>query len=371
MKQEQYSEVLTVLERATLADPDNGAIDFLRAETLENMSQPTEVVRAAYQSAIRKYEALLQRQPGDTDNKDVLENLRQLAGTETGPVMNLVEQAAGAAAQLDFTTAISSARQALLLSPQNAQAHLVLGSALRFSGRPQEGLAELQTAQKLNPTDPTVYYELGGAYSQLKSLDEAISSYRRALELKPDDAKSLAQLANVLWAAGKPNDAVEPAQRATQLQPSNELFAGTLGMVLVDSKRYTEAVPALHRAIELSPTYMLALQYLGSAYYRLNQLNESVAILRKLIELNPQNTDMQIGYAFVLAEQGAAEKAFEAGQRALTLKADPNNPLLQYALGVGYRARGKTAEANSAFQVVLDSTTVEPQLKDKVRGLMK
>ena len=370
-KQEQYSEALTVLERAALADPDNGAIDFLRAETLEDMSQSTDVVRAAYQSAIRKYEALLQRQPGDTENKGVLENLRQLASTETGPVMNLVEQAAGAAAQLDYTAAISSARQAILLSPENAQAHLVLGSALRLSGRPQEGLVELQIAQKLNPNDPTAYYELGGAYSQLKNFDEAISSYRRALELKPDDAKSLAQLANVLWVTGKPNDAVEPAQRATQLQPNNELFAGTLGMVLVDSKRYTEAVPALTHAIALSPTYKLALQYLGGAYYRLNQLDESVATLHRLVELNPQDADAQISYAFILAEQGKASEAFEAAQRALTLKADPNNPLLHYALGVGYRAQGKTAEANAAFQIVLDSTTVEPQLKDKVRGLMK
>ena len=371
VQQGRYTEALNVLSQAELADPDNGAADFLRAQVFEGLNQPSSMIREAYQSAIRKYEALLQRQPGDAESASVLAQLRQLASSETGPVLNLVEQAAGAAAQLDFTTAISAARQAIALSPENAQAHLTLGSALRFSGKPQDGLAELQTAQKLNPNDPTVYYELGGAYSQLQRFDEAINSYRRALELQPDDAKSLAQLANVLWRAGKPNEAVEPAQRAAQLQPTNELFVGTLGMVLVDSKRFTEAVPALSKAIEISPTYALALQYLGGAYYRLNQLDESAATARKWVEVDPQDADAQITYAFVLAAQGKADEAFATAQRALALKADANNPLLQYALGVGYKAQGKTAEANAAFRIVIESATAELELKDKVRALMK
>ena len=371
VQQERHSEAINFLNQAAQADPANGAADVLRAQVFEALGQPSVVIREAYESAIKKYEALLLSQPGDAESKDVLEMLKKLANSEAGPVLTLVAQAAGAAAQLDFATAISSARQAIVLSPDNAQAHLVLGSALRFSGRPQDGLAELQTAQKLNPDDPTVYYELGGVYSQLEQFDEALSSYRRALELKPDDAKSFAQLANVLWRTGKPGEAIKPAESAARLQPNNELFAGTLGMVLVDSQHYTEAVPALSRAIELSPTYGLALQVLGGAYYRLNQLDKSVATLRTLVALNPQSADVHINFAFVLAEQGAANEAFEAAQRALALKADASNPLLHYALGVGYQAQGKTAEANAAFQVVMDSVTVEPALKEKVRKLMQ
>jgi tetratricopeptide (TPR) repeat protein len=367
VQQKRFDDALTMLKQAETADPTEGSIDFLRAIVLEEAQQPTQQVRAAYEAAIRKYEAVLQRQPGDAENKGILERLKQLQGAETGPVLNLVAEAVGAAAKLDYTTAISLARQAIQLSPDNAAAHQVLGSALSFSGRPDEGLIALQTAQKLSPNTASVYFDLGATYNRLSKFADAAASFRRGLELQHDNGIGLVQLSNALATLGKPEEAIAPAQRAIELLPANELAHNALGIALVSAKRYGEAVPALQRALEISTVNSVALYFLGSAHYRLGQFDEAVKTTTKLVELNPQNADAHITHAFVLAEKGDAEAAFEAAQRALALKADVKNPLLQYALGVGYKAQGKTAEANAAFLVVIESATAEPELKEKAR----
>ena len=109
------------------------------------------------------------------------------------------------------------------------------------------------------------------------------------------------------------------------------------------------------------------MQFLSGAHYRLGQLDEAINTIGKAAELDPQNADVLISYAYLLAEQGKAQAGFDMAQRAIALKPNPNNPLLQYALGVGYKAQGKTVEATTAFQGVINSTDAEPMLKDKAR----
>ena len=54
----------------------------------------------------------------------------------------------------DHVSAVFEARNALALSPGLADAHGVLGAALIFSGRRQEGLSSLETCIRLDPRNP-------------------------------------------------------------------------------------------------------------------------------------------------------------------------------------------------------------------------
>lgn len=68
----------------------------------------------------------------------------------------------------DHTGAVLEARNALALSPGFADAHGVLGAALIFSGRPEEGLSFLETCIRLDPLSPRLGVRL---------LQKAISYY--------------------------------------------------------------------------------------------------------------------------------------------------------------------------------------------------
>ncbi len=369
--QKQYDEALKALDQAATAGPANAAVDLIKGLVLEGMQRPTAEVNAAYQSAAAKYAALVQREPGNTEARDSLDRVRKLLSADTGPVLGLIEAASQALARSDFAAALGPAQQAVTLSPDNALARRLLGRALRGMGKVQEALTALLVSQKLKPDEPLVYYELGMAYTQLNQDVEAIAAFRKAIELKPDDGVSWQQLANVLWRAGQLDEAQAAGRRAAQLRPDDPLAHGLLGIVLVASQAYTDAVPSLQRAVTLSPTYALALQFLGGAHYRLGQLDEAVSTVRTARNIEPQNVDVQVSYAFLLAEQGKAEEAFAEAQRAIEMKADPNNALLQYTLGVGYKAQGKTVEANAAFEEVLNNEVAEPALKEKARTLIE
>jgi adenylate cyclase len=54
----------------------------------------------------------------------------------------------------DHAGAVFEARNALALSQSLADAHGVLGAALIFSGRPQDGLSSLETCIRLDPRSP-------------------------------------------------------------------------------------------------------------------------------------------------------------------------------------------------------------------------
>jgi pSer/pThr/pTyr-binding forkhead associated (FHA) protein len=88
-------------------------------------------------------------------------------------------------------------------------------------------------------------------------------------------------------------------------------------------------------------------------------------------DADPANADVQASHAFALAEQGQADEAFAEAQKALALGADPNNPLLQYAFGIGYKAQGKAAEAKAAFEAVANNADAEPALREKARRLIE
>src|SRR5207302_1478119 len=60
----------------------------------------------------------------------------------------------------DHAGAVTEARSALTVSPNLADAHGVLGQALIFSGRCNEGLASLATCIRLDPRSPRLAVRL-------------------------------------------------------------------------------------------------------------------------------------------------------------------------------------------------------------------
>ena len=83
--------------------------------------------------------------------------------------------------------AIEAARRAVDLGPNNAESHAQLGNILNWSGDPQAGIKEIETAMRLNPHYPFYYlFYLGHSHYLLGNNDEAIRLMKRVVTRAPN-----------------------------------------------------------------------------------------------------------------------------------------------------------------------------------------
>jgi adenylate cyclase len=89
----------------------------------------------------------------------------------------------------EFDKAISEAEKAVSLSPNSATAYWALGSALSFSGRPQEAIPMLQKSLRLSPIPihSQVLGMLAVSYSSLGQYEETVATYKKVLQIYGPD----------------------------------------------------------------------------------------------------------------------------------------------------------------------------------------
>jgi tetratricopeptide (TPR) repeat protein len=177
-----------------------------------------------------------------------------------------------AAVHEGFEKAQADARQALILAPDLAQAHLALASAL----------------------------ELG-------TLDftQASEAYNRALALAPGNAQVL-RLSGLFAAyMGHFDAGLAASHRAVVLDPLADVSHFDLGSALYAARRYEEAVTAYARAISLSPDFNEAYGWRGTAYYGLGDLESA----RASCEMKPDHWASQRCLAVIYDKLGRHENA--------------------------------------------------------------
>ncbi|TDQ09132.1 TolB-like protein [Phyllobacterium brassicacearum] len=126
--------------------------------------------------------------------------------------------------------ALTAARRAVALDPENAVGHAVLGDVLIYDGKPEEGAAELAMTLRINPNHADAWAFQG----QLKAFEgnaiEGIRDLRNALCLNPHPPGWYYWLLGLAqYAAGRYADAVETLRHeATHKLGSQRILAASL-----------------------------------------------------------------------------------------------------------------------------------------------
>jgi adenylate cyclase len=82
--------------------------------------------------------------------------------------------------------AVASARRAVALGPNDAEANVQLGNILNWSGKPQEGKNYIEKAIRLNPHHPYYYlFYLGQSHYLMNNNDKAIELMNRVVTRAP------------------------------------------------------------------------------------------------------------------------------------------------------------------------------------------
>jgi TolB-like protein/DNA-binding winged helix-turn-helix (wHTH) protein/cytochrome c-type biogenesis protein CcmH/NrfG len=127
--------------------------------------------------------------------------------------------------QSRFDLAIANARRAIELNPNFALGYFLLGQALIFAGRPEEGLRATQRAMRLDPAASDFYgLNVGFAYLVTNRSTEAIPVLKRYVSLLPADLYAHLWLAIAYTELGRKTEARAEAAEVVRNNPRGFLL---------------------------------------------------------------------------------------------------------------------------------------------------
>src|SRR5687767_8513950 len=198
---------------AVRIDPKFGEARLKLAETYERMNN----IRAAFPEYIRAADAL----PND--------RALQIKVTELLLLANQFEDAKARA------TAI------LERNPTDVDAMLLRANAMARLKEPEEALAEIQEALKVQPNDSRLLVTLGDVRNLLGDQQTAEGAFRRAIELDPASVAAHLSLANFLWSSRRPDEAEQQLKHALSIDPNHVLANRMMATLYRATKRTAEA----------------------------------------------------------------------------------------------------------------------------------
>lgn len=146
-------------------------------------------------------------------------------------------------------------RQALAARPDNARAHLCLGTVLNKRGDIPDAIREYQAALAIKPDYIEALNNLGIALQQQFKFPEAIACYERLLRLRPDWPSAHYNLALALQHSGRPVEALDHYEAALKGLPDNADIHFNYANLLAVLGRVHTAIIQYQKALALRPDY--------------------------------------------------------------------------------------------------------------------
>jgi tetratricopeptide (TPR) repeat protein len=182
-------------------------------------------------------------------------------------------------------------RYMLVLSPEAAPLHNILGGLLVMEGRMNDGIRHLNRSLQLDPSSSVTHENIAAALARQGHTDQAIAHYNEVLRLGPAAPRTHYNLGNALLKQGKLQDALEHYRQAVQLRPDFVEAENNLGSVLVRLGRTDEAIEHFTHAVRLRPDFINARKNLASALARQGKLDEAVGQYRQVLRLQPEDAE--------------------------------------------------------------------------------
>jgi adenylate cyclase len=147
-------------------------------------------------------------------------------------LLNAVYMAMG-----QYEKAIAAGERGIVLMPNGAFNHVMLGMTLNNAGKPDEALNNIKKGIRLDPfPDPWVFYHLGRSYRQQGQYEKALTAYKKALHLSPDSLHNHLSLTVIYILLDRQEEAEAAAEKILEIEPNFSV------------KRATKALPYKNKA---------------------------------------------------------------------------------------------------------------------------
>lgn len=284
----------------------------------------------------------------------------------------------------DFDKSRSTVDEALRLSPENTQAHLVSARLYIEKGQLESAERELIAVRAITPNDGEAYYLSGIVMQRWQKHEKAYENYKIASEKSPAELAYVLAEAESLVTLDRPSDALALLQSRADYFEHSGTIRDAIGQLYMQQGKYPEAARCFRQASVLSEDEPAIKERLALALYKSGQYRESADLLVKLVAVEPYSKradlftmlgecQLAMGRArdarfnFESAGQldeyspvvwrGLGRAALESGdlQRAelslkKSLKYDAERPETHLLLGYVYIRQSRTDDALRSFQ---------------------
>lgn len=247
--------------------------------------------------------------------------------------------------------AFASARRALALSPDDADALCLLGAAAGRLGRSRQAFHAFNAAVRLVPAAPEPRLGLGRALEDLRRIDAAIGCYRLAVRMRPADAGGWITLANALRRWGRPAEAAQAYQEALKHAVGNASVWANLGATWQTLGQAARARDCYVEALRRQPDNGEARNNLGLLLHAQGRHAEAGACFAAVLATFPDHRPALINRGLVEAALGRYAQAAAHYRRAIAI--DQRQPEAWNNLGNALKASGRRDEAVACWKRAL------------------
>ncbi len=195
--------------------------------------------------------------------------------------------------------AIATARKAIEIDDQLAEAHAALGFAKMYDWDWAGAELELRRALDLNPSYASARVWHASYLAIWRRFDESIAEVERARDLDPLSLITQTQVGWMYQFAGRDEDAIAQFRKVLAIDPNFLWALWRLGQSYLETGRFREAVDTLEKAVVVSKNSPTMIGKLGEGYALAGRRAEAKRLLARLEKLSKQRYVTPIAAAYI------------------------------------------------------------------------
>jgi len=190
-------------------------------------------------------------------------------------------------------------QRAVQLNPKIAQGYLQLGQAYQDLGETDSAIAQFAKALPLEPRSAVLHAMLGNLYLSKNNIDMARKRYEQALAIDPNFAAAVNNLAWLYAQHGGNLDvALSLAQKGKELFPDSPSTTDTLAWIQCKKGLYAAAIPLMQECVQKVPSSPTYHYHLGMALLAIGEKQIAKQHLQTALRLKLNQEDSrQVGEA--------------------------------------------------------------------------
>jgi tetratricopeptide (TPR) repeat protein len=263
-----------------------------------------------------------------------------------------------------YTNGISLWSDCAKKSPHKDRPHYNLGKAYLDLDNTKEAIKYFDMALGINPQYVMALINKGFALARQSDMDGAITLFDRALKEDSNNVEAMTNLGNAKAMLGYIEDAVPLFQKAIKLNPKTTPARINLAKIYRSQDRSRDALKLMAEVLKLEPDNFEALLYMGQHHIFKSSPGAAMAYFKAAEKIQPHDRRLKEFKEKAQNELKAIDQIISDVTK--DLKADPDNALILYDLGVLYKNRGNL---DQAIEYLDKAVTIQPDFKTALNDL--
>ncbi len=237
-------------------------------------------------------------------------------------------------------------------APADAQHRFDAGRRSERADDLDDALLAYREALTLSPGNADWSYRLGCVYRKLGRLAESAASFRQALAEGGESGAYLNNLGTVLDAMGERAEAMQMFHRAIAADETNAEACHNLGALYAEEGRTRDAIRFFEAALELRPDAD-GYHNLGLVHFQAADFDQALVCFKKCESMAPEHSVTKYFAALSLLRKGVYGEAVSRFSAALAL--DSRLVRAHYYVGVAMHKKGRHEDALAALLRALEA----------------